>query len=79
MQVLECSWDELLHKVQEAADLDHIIAAHQVFLDTVLCRCLLDEKSRVSCCTHVHSVCVVYVCSVLGERWTGGGAFHNIS
>jgi gamma-tubulin complex component 3 len=45
---LECSWDELLHKVQEAADLDHIIAAHQVFLDTVLCRCLLDDKSRVS-------------------------------
>ncbi|XP_076435742.1 gamma-tubulin complex component 3 homolog [Babylonia areolata] len=45
-EVLECSWDELLHKVQEAADLDHIIAAHQVFLDTVLCRCLLDEKSR---------------------------------
>ncbi|KAL8625039.1 hypothetical protein ACOMHN_012048 [Nucella lapillus] len=45
-EVLECSWDELLHKVQEAADLDHIIAAHQVFLDTVLCRCLLDDKSR---------------------------------
>ncbi|XP_070173338.1 gamma-tubulin complex component 3-like isoform X2 [Littorina saxatilis] len=45
-EVLECSWDELLHKVQEAADLDHLIAAHQVFLDTVLCRCLLDEKSR---------------------------------
>ena len=47
MQVLECSWDELLHKVQEAADLDHIIAAHQVFLDTILCRCLLDSKSQV--------------------------------
>lgn len=45
-EVLECSWDELLHKVQEAGDLDHIIAAHQVFLDTILCRCLLDEKSR---------------------------------
>lgn len=46
-QVLECSWDELLRKVREARDLDHIIAAHQVFLDMILCRCLLDEKSRV--------------------------------
>ncbi|PVD18317.1 hypothetical protein C0Q70_20866 [Pomacea canaliculata] len=45
-EVLECSWDELLRKVREARDLDHIIAAHQVFLDMILCRCLLDEKSR---------------------------------
>ncbi|KAF6730829.1 Gamma-tubulin complex component 3-like [Oryzias melastigma] len=27
-EVLECSWDELWNKVQQAQDLDHIIAAH---------------------------------------------------
>ena len=46
-QVLECSWDELLTKVKEAEDLDYIIAAHQMFLDTITARCLLDEQSRV--------------------------------
>ncbi|GFO47439.1 gamma-tubulin complex component [Plakobranchus ocellatus] len=45
-EVLECAWDELLTKVHEAQDLDYIIAAHQVFLDTVLGRCLLNDKSR---------------------------------
>ncbi|XP_048249999.1 gamma-tubulin complex component 3 homolog [Haliotis rufescens] len=45
-EVLECSWDELLTKVREAEDLDYIIAAHQVFLDTIVSRCLLDDKSR---------------------------------
>ncbi|XP_013415922.1 gamma-tubulin complex component 3 homolog [Lingula anatina] len=45
-EVLECSWDELLQKVKEAKDLDHIIAAHQVFLDNIITRCLLDEQSR---------------------------------
>uniref|UniRef100_A0A0B6YQK0 Uncharacterized protein n=1 Tax=Arion vulgaris TaxID=1028688 RepID=A0A0B6YQK0_9EUPU len=45
-EVLECAWDELLTKVHEAKDLDYIIAAHQVFLDTVLSRCLLNDKSR---------------------------------
>jgi gamma-tubulin complex component 3 len=47
VQVLECSWDELLTKVKEAEDLDYIIAAHQVFLDNITARCLLDEQSRV--------------------------------
>ena len=46
-QVLECAWDELLTKFYEAKDLDYIIAAHQVFLDTILGRCLLNEKSTV--------------------------------
>uniref|UniRef100_A0A4X2LVL4 Uncharacterized protein n=1 Tax=Vombatus ursinus TaxID=29139 RepID=A0A4X2LVL4_VOMUR len=46
-EVLECSWDELWNKVQQAQDLDHIIAAHEVFLDTVISRCLLDSDSRV--------------------------------
>nr|XP_012421074.1 PREDICTED: gamma-tubulin complex component 3 isoform X3 [Odobenus rosmarus divergens] len=44
--VLECSWDELWNKVQQAQDLDHIIAAHEVFLDTIISRCLLDTDSR---------------------------------
>uniref|UniRef100_A0A8D0GVV7 Tubulin gamma complex component 3 n=1 Tax=Sphenodon punctatus TaxID=8508 RepID=A0A8D0GVV7_SPHPU len=45
-EVLECSWDELWNKVQQAKDLDHIIAAHEVFLDTIISRCLLDSDSR---------------------------------
>uniref|UniRef100_A0A8D2ZUP4 Tubulin gamma complex component 3 n=1 Tax=Scophthalmus maximus TaxID=52904 RepID=A0A8D2ZUP4_SCOMX len=45
-EVLECSWDELWNKVQQAQDLDHIIAAHDVFLDSVISRCLLDNNSR---------------------------------
>ncbi|XP_011789301.1 PREDICTED: gamma-tubulin complex component 3 isoform X2 [Colobus angolensis palliatus] len=45
-EVLECSWDELWNKVQQAQDLDHIIAAHEVFLDTIISRCLLDGDSR---------------------------------
>ncbi|XP_030636105.1 gamma-tubulin complex component 3 [Chanos chanos] len=45
-EVLECSWDELWNKVQRAQDLDHIIAAHDVFLDTVISRCLLDTNNR---------------------------------
>uniref|UniRef100_A0A3B4GG01 Tubulin gamma complex associated protein 3 n=1 Tax=Pundamilia nyererei TaxID=303518 RepID=A0A3B4GG01_9CICH len=45
-EVLECSWDELWNKVRQAQDLDHIIAAHDVFLDTIISRCLLDNNSR---------------------------------
>ncbi|CAL8240119.1 unnamed protein product [Gadus morhua 'NCC'] len=45
-EVLECSWDELWNKVQQAQDLDHIITAHEVFLDTIISRCLLDSNSR---------------------------------
>ncbi|TNM94353.1 hypothetical protein fugu_002529 [Takifugu bimaculatus] len=45
-EVLECSWDELWNKVQRAQDLDHIIAAHDVFLDSIISRCLLDNNSR---------------------------------
>ncbi|XP_028622136.1 gamma-tubulin complex component 3 isoform X1 [Grammomys surdaster] len=46
-EVLECSWDELWNRVQQAQDLDHIIAAHEAFLDTITSRCLLDSNSRV--------------------------------
>uniref|UniRef100_A0A8C3WBL9 Tubulin gamma complex component 3 n=1 Tax=Catagonus wagneri TaxID=51154 RepID=A0A8C3WBL9_9CETA len=45
-EVLECSWDELWNRVQRAQDLDHIIAAHEAFLGTVISRCLLDTDSR---------------------------------
>ncbi|XP_068447053.1 gamma-tubulin complex component 3 [Clinocottus analis] len=45
-EVLECSWDELWNRVQQAQDLDHIIAAHDMFLDSVISRCLLDNNSR---------------------------------
>ncbi|MXQ89704.1 hypothetical protein E5288_WYG011533 [Bos mutus] len=45
-EVLECSWDELWNQVQQAQDLDHIIAAHEAFLGTVISRCLLDSDSR---------------------------------
>ncbi|XP_033957275.1 gamma-tubulin complex component 3 [Pseudochaenichthys georgianus] len=45
-EVLECSWDELWNRVQQAQDLDHIIAAHDLFLDRVISRCLLDNSSR---------------------------------
>lgn len=45
-EVLECSWHELLSQVQEAEDLDCVIAAHETFLDTIITRCLLDEQSR---------------------------------
>jgi len=44
-EVLECSWDELLCKVKNADDLDHIIAAHQEFLDAITARSLLDLQS----------------------------------
>ena len=47
-QVLECCWADLKKQVREASDLDHIIAAHETFLDQVLNRCLLDAESRVS-------------------------------
>ncbi|KAM4859980.1 LOW QUALITY PROTEIN: gamma-tubulin complex component 3 [Thomomys bottae] len=46
-EVLECSWDELWSRVRRAQDLDHIIAAHEAFLDTLTSRCLLDSSSRV--------------------------------
>ena len=48
--MLECSWDELLSKVKYADDLDHIIAAHQEFLDAITARSLLDPQSHVSDC-----------------------------
>ena len=62
MQVLECSWDELLYKVKIAEDLDHIIAAHQEFLDAITARSLLDPQS------HVSHWCYLYKSSVSGIK-----------
>ncbi|XP_002741319.2 gamma-tubulin complex component 3 homolog, partial [Saccoglossus kowalevskii] len=45
-EVLECAWDELWKKVSKADDLDHIIAAHQVFLDTIISRSLLGDEFK---------------------------------
>ena len=47
-EVLECSWDELLNKVTQAEDLDCIIRAHEIFLDTVISRSFIDQNSTVS-------------------------------
>lgn len=35
--------DELWTKMWQIQDLDHIIAEHEVFLDTIIPRCLLDQ------------------------------------
>uniref|UniRef100_A0A8P4GQ83 Tubulin gamma complex component 3 n=1 Tax=Dicentrarchus labrax TaxID=13489 RepID=A0A8P4GQ83_DICLA len=66
--VLECSWDELWNKVQQAQDLDHIIAAHDVFLDTIISRCLLDNNSRVTHThTHTHTHTQIILWSLLNQ------------
>ena len=64
VQVLECSWDELLHKVKHAEDLDHIIAAHQQFLDAITARSLLDSQSHVSHCHIVQALSLVLTFTV---------------
>lgn len=45
-EVLECCWEELLVKINEAKDLDHIITAHDNFLNQVMTRALMDNESR---------------------------------
>ncbi|XP_033637490.1 gamma-tubulin complex component 3 homolog isoform X1 [Asterias rubens] len=45
-EVMSCSWDELWKKVTEAEDMDHIIAAHEVFLDAIIKGSLLNEESQ---------------------------------
>ena len=54
--MIECAWDDLLQKVNKAEDLDHIIAAHQQFLDSIITRCLMDEVHRVNVVD-----CIMYV------------------
>lgn len=62
--MLECAWDELIQQVEKAKDLDHVIAAHQVFLDTVLTRSLLDTQSVVSI---LSSVVIKVLCAVRNQ------------
>ncbi|KAL3281904.1 hypothetical protein HHI36_005109 [Cryptolaemus montrouzieri] len=45
-EVLECSWAEMLCKVNQAECLDDIIEAHTQFLASVQAGVLLDEKSK---------------------------------
>ena len=46
-QVLECNWDGLLKKVRAAQDLDHIISAHDTFLQQIMSQSLLDADGQV--------------------------------
>ncbi|EFA04217.1 gamma-tubulin complex component 3 [Tribolium castaneum] len=45
-EVLECSWAEMLRRVNQAECLDEIITAHTIFLNSVQCGVLLDDSSR---------------------------------
>jgi len=45
-EVMECGWDTLQNQIKRAESLDGVIAAHQQFLDTLIARALLDERSR---------------------------------
>ncbi|XP_065644166.1 gamma-tubulin complex component 3 homolog isoform X3 [Hydra vulgaris] len=45
-EVLECSWEELLVEIKGAKDLDHVINAHDAFLQQVTTRALMDNESR---------------------------------
>ncbi|GAB6019866.1 Gamma-tubulin complex component 3 [Chamberlinius hualienensis] len=44
-EVMECSWDVLERKVKVAEDFDKVIIAHEEFLETIICRALLDNSS----------------------------------
>ncbi len=46
-QVLECSWKELVSKLDGAQDVDVVIAAHDAFLHTVMEGALLLPESQV--------------------------------
>lgn len=48
-EVLECSWSDFLAEVDAAADLDALIAAHETYLDTILKKSLLGERSQQLC------------------------------
>lgn len=46
-EVLECSWAEMLNRVNQAVSLDDIITAHNTFLKSVQNGILLDSASNV--------------------------------
>jgi hypothetical protein len=46
-EVLEVSWKNLSEQLNEAKDMDDVIAANDEFLDTIISQLLLDQKSTV--------------------------------
>ncbi|XP_024382207.1 gamma-tubulin complex component 3 [Physcomitrium patens] len=50
-EVLEYSWSNFLEEMEEAHDLDELIAAHVKYLDSILEKALLDERSQLLCKT----------------------------
>lgn len=44
-EVMECSWDVLINQLHQAESLDEVIFAHEHFLDNLMRRVLLDERS----------------------------------
>lgn len=44
-EVMECSWDELIKRLRQAESLDEVIEAHEIFLNMLCKRALLDENS----------------------------------
>ncbi|CEF97652.1 Gamma tubulin complex protein 3 [Ostreococcus tauri] len=47
VEVLEVSWADLEEKFAKHSDLDEIIAAHEIFLDSVVQKALLGSKSQL--------------------------------
>ncbi len=46
-EVLEVSWKCLCEKLNEAIDMDQVIAANENFSETIISQLLLDPKSKV--------------------------------
>ena len=46
-EVLEVSWKILCEKLNEAVDMDQVIAANESFSETIISQLLLDQKSKV--------------------------------
>ena len=55
-KVLEVSWKDLNEKLNEAKDMDDIIAANENFLDKIISQLLLDQKSVVTCLNFLSKV-----------------------
>lgn len=50
-EVLECSWSDFLQGMDSACDLDELIAAHEKYLDSIIEKSLLGERSQLLCKT----------------------------
>jgi gamma-tubulin complex component 3 len=72
-EVLEVSWKDLCERLNEAKDMDAVIAANEHFLDTIWVQLLLDSKS-VDIAKEMRSIFDLIVkMSVLNE------AFHDLA